>query len=342
VIEAPLEAAQSLTLRDRERPLFPAERIHGWGIFNRLPILPDVPLDKIRELGRFVKNQRYKGMEDEAVRGPVEVCVAIFRLVAETLAMELDAAVGDFEEAIARQNMEFFHVPMVVLHGTMPVELEGSLLYPRYQYRTVFPFACLASDAALALPRLDAIEKALEKPGKLGLLALMRLRRDKPTSRSLLEPGGGLTPLADAQLQQKGVPMADRSEQREAGKRLRQSQLFEGLSEAEATVLATFLERVESDAGEVIVRQGDPSDAVYFIESGRVEVRATGAGGNSLVVAELEPGDYFGEIGILTGAERLADVVALERLSLLRLGAEEYARYLSQLDEVQYDLLSFV
>ena len=338
VIEAPLETAPGVTLRDKDRPLLPAEEIHGWGIFNRLPILPDLPLAKIRELGRFVKNQRYKGMEDLGVRGPIEVCVTIFRLVAETLSLELEGIVGDFEEAIAKQNMEFFHVPMVVLHGTMPLESEVGLLYPRYQYRTVFPFACLSSDASLALGRLGAIESALEKPGKLGLLALMRLRGDKPTTRSMLEPGAGVAALADEQLQQKGVPMADRREQREAGKRLQESQLFEDLSDAEATVLATFLERVESDTGEVIVRQGDASDAAYFIESGRVEVRATGPGGKTLVVAELGPGDYFGEIGILTGAERLADVVALEPLSLLRLAADDYARYLSQLDEVQQEL----
>jgi CRP-like cAMP-binding protein len=55
-------------------------------------------------------------------------------------------------------------------------------------------------------------------------------------------------------------------------------------------------------------------------------------------VAELGPGDYFGEIGILTGAERLADVVALEPLSLLRLSDDDYARFLAQLDEVQEEL----
>jgi Cyclic nucleotide-binding domain len=338
VIEAPLDVGPDVTLRDEDRPLLPVEHVHGWGIFNRLPVLPDLPLAKIRELGRFVKNQRYQGMEDLAVRGPLEVCVAIFRLVAETLSLEYEGIVGDFEEAIAKQNMEFFHVPMVVLHGTMPLESEAGLLYPRYQYRTVFPFACLASDASLALGRLGAIEAALEKPGKLGLLALMRLRGDKPTTRSMLAPGAGAAALADTQLQQKGVHMADRREQREAGRRLRESQLFADLSEAEATVLATFLERVESEAGETIVRQGDPSDAAYFIESGRVEVRATGPAGNSLVVAELGPGDYFGEIGILTGAERLADVVALEPLSLLRLSDDDYARFLAQLDEVQEEL----
>lgn len=338
VIEAPLDAPPGVTLRTRDRPLLPVEQVHGWGIFNRLPILPDLPLGKIRELGRFVKNQRYRGMEDEAVRGPVEVCVAVFRLIAEGLAFELEAIVGDFEEAIAKQNMDFFHVPLVVLHGTMPVESEAGWLFPRYQYRTVFPFAGLASDASLALPRLRQVEAALEKSGKLGLLSLMRLRGDKPTSQSALRPREGLTELAEAELPQQGVPMADRRDQREAGDRLRQTELFWDLSEAEATVLATFLERVEHQPGDVIVRQGDPSDAVYFLESGAVQVGATGAGGTTLVLAELGSGDYFGEIGIVTGAERIADVVALEPVTLLRLAKDDYARYLSEVDEVQQAL----
>lgn len=338
VIEAPLDVAPGVTLRARDRPLLPVEHVHGWGIFNRLPILPDLPLGKIRELGRFVKNHRYRGMEDEAVRGPVEVCVAIFRLVAEGLAFELEAVVGDFEEAIAKQNMDFFHVPMVVLHGTVPLESEAGWLFPRYQYRTVFPFACLASDASLALPRLAQVENALEKPGKLGLLALMRLRGDKADVRSALQPEEGAAELAQAELPQKGVPMADRREQREAGNRLRETALFGDLSEAEATVLATFLERVEYAPGDVVVRQGDSSDAVYFIEAGKVEVGATGGGGATVVLAELGPGDYFGEIGILTGAERIADVVALEPVTALRLGKDDFARYLSEVGEVQQEL----
>ena len=338
VIEAPLDVPPGVTLRTRDRTLLPVEQIHGWGIFNRLPIVPDLPLGKIRELGRFVKNQRFRSMEEEAVRGPIEVSVAVFRLIAEGLSFELEAIVGDFEEAVAKRNIDFFHVPIVVLHGTMPVESEAGWLFPRYQYRTVFPFASLASDAALALPRLQEVEKALENPGKLALLSLMRLRGDKPTAQSALRPRDGLTELTEAELPQLGVPMADRRDQRDAGDRLRATELFGDLSEAEATVLATFLVRVEHQPGDVIVRQGDPSDAVYFLESGTVEVRATGLGGATLTLAELGPGDYFGEIGIVTGAERIADVVALEPLTLLRLGKDEYARYLSQVDEVQQAL----
>ena len=189
------DAPPGTTLRTRDRPLLPVEKMHGFGIFNRLPILPDLPVQQIRELGRFVKNQRYHGVEDRSVRGPVEVGVAIFRMVAETLSFELSAVVGDLEEAVAKQNLDFFRIPLVVVHGTMPVESEDSWLFPRYLQRNVNPFALLASDAATALPRLDEIEQCLGRPGKLGLLSLMRLRNAGGDAevRSSLEPEGGVS-----------------------------------------------------------------------------------------------------------------------------------------------------
>ena len=334
------DAPPGTTLRTRDRPLLPVEKVHGFGIFNRLPILPDLPVSQIRELGRFVKNQRYHGTEDRSIRGPVEVGVAIFRMVAETLSFELSAVVGDLEEAVAKQNLDFFRIPLVVVHGTMPVESEDSWLFPRYLQRNVNPFALLASDAATALPRLDEIEQCLGRPGKLGLLSLMRLRSAGGDAevRSSLEPVGGVTELADAQLPQVEMAMAERREVRDAGERLRQTPLFQGLSDAEAAALSTFVEGVAVEADTVIVRQGDEADALYVLQSGQVEVRLRSQDGGSKSVATIGTGGYFGEIGILTGGTRLADVVALEPTELLRLSKADYERYLAEVVEIDQEL----
>jgi hypothetical protein len=338
-LEAPPEAPAGTTLRTRERPLMPVEKVHGFGIFNRLPILPDLPLQQIRELGRFVKNQRYHGVEDKSIRGPVEVGVAIFRMVAETLSFELSAVVGDLEEGVARQNLDFFHVPLVVVHGTMPLQSEDSWLFPRYLRRDVYPFALLASDAAQAVPRLAEIERCLERPGKLGLLSLMRLRNAGSVEvRSSLEGADGISPLSDAALTQVDVPMAERRQVREAGERLNATAIFAGLSDAEAAVLSTFVEPLSVEPETVIVRQGDEADALYFVEAGEVEVRSRGADGVSTPVATMGAGDYFGEIGVLTGGSRLADVVALQPTRLLRLSKDDYERYLAHVVEVDQEL----
>jgi hypothetical protein len=334
------DAPPGTTLRTRDRPLLPVEKSHGFGIFNRLPILPDLPVQQIRELGRFVKNQRYHGVEDRSIRGPVEVGVAIFRMIAETLSFELSAVVGDLEESVAKQNLDFFRVPLVVVHGTMPVESDDSWLFPRYLQRNVNPFALLASDAATAIPRLDEIETCLGRPGKLGLLSLMRLRNAGGVTevRSSLEPKEGISTLADTQLPQVEMAMAERRQVREAGDRLRETPIFEGLSDAEASVLATFMEALAVEPGMVIVRQGDEADALYFVQSGEVEVRLRGADGTETPVATIGAGDYFGEIGVLTGGARLADVVALEPTELLRLSKADYERFLAQVVEIDQEL----
>ena len=338
-LEASPDAPPGTTLRTKDRPLLPVEKVHGFGIYNRLPILPDLPLSQIRELGRFVKNQRYHGVEDRSIRGPVEVGVAIFRMVAETLSFELSAVVGDLEEGVAKQNLDFFKVPLVVVHGTMPLQEDDSWLFPRYLRRSVFPFALLASDASQSVPRLDEIERCLERPGKLGLLSLMRLRNQQGAEvRSSLAPEGGLVSLSDTTLTQVDVPMAERREVRAAGERLAATELFSGLSEAEAAVLSTFIEPLSVDPETVIVRQGDEADALYFVEDGEVEVRSRGADGSSTPVATMGAGDYFGEIGVLTGGARLADVVAIRPTRLLRLSKDDYERYLTQIVEVDQEL----
>lgn len=333
------EGGEGKTLRDRDRPAFPVEKIHGWGIYNRLRVLPDLPITKLRELGRFVKNQRLHTFDELGVRGPVEVGVALFRSLAGPLRLEVEAVIGDLEEGVAKQNLEFFHVPMVVLHGTVPYEAEASYFFPRYQFCTVYPFATLASDISRAmLSRLDGIERALEQPGKQGLLALFALKKEVASPRSSLEPSEGLAALVDATVPQQGGAMHARRQMLDVAERLRQTNLFSGLSVAEATVLGTFMERQEAAAGDTIVRQGDAGDDLFLIESGQAEVRVGGRGGQPLAVATLGAGDYFGEIALLTGEERIADVVAMTPMTLLRLSKDAYTRYLGHAAEVEHQI----
>ncbi len=338
-VEAPPAADPGVTLRDRERPLFPVERVHGWGIFNRLRVLPDLPIMKFRELGRFVKNQRLHTFNELGARSAIEVGVALFRSLAGPLRIEVDAILGDLEEGVAQQNLEFFHAPLVVLHGTIPYEAKASFLFPRYQFCTVFPFAALSSDVSKhMLSRLDAIEVALEQPGKRGLLALFALKRETSTTSSGLEPTGGLAALSDARLGQEDRPMLERQQLLAAGESLRQTDLFQGLSVSEAAILGTFMTRVEVTAGDIIVRQNELSDSLYLVESGEAEVRIGSEDGEGVTVARLAAGDYFGEIALLTGEPRMADVVAASPMALLQLDRDAYTRYLGHALEVEQNI----
>src|SRR3981189_2073329 len=47
--------APNKTLRDRERPLFPVEKVHGWGIYHPLNVFSARPCYKLRETGRLLQ-----------------------------------------------------------------------------------------------------------------------------------------------------------------------------------------------------------------------------------------------------------------------------------------------
>ncbi len=317
------------TFRMKDRPLFPVEQVHGFGVYNRLERLPDIEISRAREVGRFVKNQRYDSLDERSIRGPLETSLALWRVLEFELP-GLEVYLGDFEEGIAQARLAYFHVPMAVLHGTIPYEAETAWLYRRYQHRTVFPFAVLRDDLPLARARGKSIDRALSLPGKLALIRLSFLRRHQSPHRSSLEPKGGLPALAEAVvLRQPEVAMADRLELIHEGERLRQAPLFADLSVAEAAVLGTRLERRTVGPGEIILREGEEGDALFVVESGKVQVQAGGT-----VLAELGPGDHFGEIALVTGGRRTADVVSASGATVLRLSRDDYLEYLEALPDI--------
>jgi CRP-like cAMP-binding protein len=70
-----------------------------------------------------------------------------------------------------------------------------------------------------------------------------------------------------------------------------------------------------------VVRQGDEGDSLFVVAEGRVEVSVHAPGGGpERSLATLGPGDYFGEMSLLTGAPRSATIRAVEetRLVVLR------------------------
>lgn len=82
------------------------------------------------------------------------------------------------------------------------------------------------------------------------------------------------------------------------------------------------------EPGQDIIRQGEVGRAMYIIQSGRVEV-VQHRDGTETRLAELGPGEHFGEIAVLKDTKRNATVRALEPVALLRISREE-TRMLTQ------------
>ncbi len=120
---------------------------------------------------------------------------------------------------------------------------------------------------------------------------------------------------------------------------LRKVPLFAGLSEHEVSDLAARLARQEHPPGYVICRQGDPGDCCYIVETGEVEVRLRSSPEGELAVAALGVGAFFGEMALLDGEPRSADVVALTSVSLLALEREDFVAFLQDHRQALQNLL---
>lgn len=96
--------------------------------------------------------------------------------------------------------------------------------------------------------------------------------------------------------------------------------LFATLPDEDRRRLAEGLVFVPFTTGEVIARQGTPGDGLMLLERGRVSVRLTVPGGSAeREVAQLEDGDFFGELSLMTGEPRQASIVAVTDVRAWRL-----------------------
>lgn len=76
--------------------------------------------------------------------------------------------------------------------------------------------------------------------------------------------------------------------------------------------------------GEVIFREGGPSDYAYIVESGKFKVSKTFEGGKIRVVSILKINDMFGEMGVIEKLPRSATVTALEDGRVTVLGKNDF------------------
>jgi len=118
--------------------------------------------------------------------------------------------------------------------------------------------------------------------------------------------------------------------------------LLAPLGAEERDRLADRLTLAPFAAGEAITREGEDDDGLYIIVDGTAEVRI-GHGATRRAVAELGPGQFFGEMALLTGETRSATVIAATDLRCYRLdkrGFEELLRGRPELADAVAELLA--
>jgi CRP-like cAMP-binding protein len=93
---------------------------------------------------------------------------------------------------------------------------------------------------------------------------------------------------------------------------IRRIELFSGLSRSQRRLLAMRADEVDAPPGRVLCGTGNTAHEFFVIEEGTAEVIRDGQ-----YLDELGPGDSFGEMGLLEGAPRNADVIAKTPLKLM-------------------------
>ena len=107
--------------------------------------------------------------------------------------------------------------------------------------------------------------------------------------------------------------------------------LFSSLSEKALNTVAVFASETSVSAGKRIVHEGDYSYDLIVIETGTADVMK-----GDEVIGSLGPGDVFGEMGMLAGAKRTADVIATSSMRLITLKKSDLKRISTEVgDQLQ-------
>ncbi|MCJ1378019.1 hypothetical protein MMC17_001115 [Xylographa soralifera] len=107
--------------------------------------------------------------------------------------------------------------------------------------------------------------------------------------------------------------------------------LLSTLTPYERSKIADALETQKFPAGSTIIREGDPGEAFYLLESGGAAVYKRETGQKALTT--YKKGDYFGELALLDDKPRAASVVSTEEVKVATLGKEGFLRLLGPVEE---------
>jgi uncharacterized membrane protein len=121
---------------------------------------------------------------------------------------------------------------------------------------------------------------------------------------------------------------------------LRQVPLFESLHDDAAQRLCDLLEAVEAKESQTLFRAGDAGNAMYLIESGEIRISIKAEDGNEITVAELGPGEFFGEMSILDGQARAANATAMGPSRLGMLSRRHFLSFMQANSDVALGMLT--
>ena len=111
---------------------------------------------------------------------------------------------------------------------------------------------------------------------------------------------------------------------------LRRVPLFSQLTAAQSEILGSAVVKRRFKRAEALVEQGQKSDALYILLTGRARVVSCDSRGREVILASLGPGDYLGEMSIIDNNPHSATVRAEVQTDVLQLNRAEFTRCLAE------------
>jgi CRP/FNR family cyclic AMP-dependent transcriptional regulator len=115
--------------------------------------------------------------------------------------------------------------------------------------------------------------------------------------------------------------------------------LFRRLEPHELEHLAEEVDQVNYQAGQTIFHEHDRGDALYILEQGSVRIWIMDEDVHEVTLAELKPGDFFGELAVLDRGERSSSATALTDVHLHRLSSDDFQRFLIDHPDASIDVI---
>jgi CRP/FNR family cyclic AMP-dependent transcriptional regulator len=120
---------------------------------------------------------------------------------------------------------------------------------------------------------------------------------------------------------------------------LRSVPLFRGLDNEAARELCSLLKVRDIAEGNPLFHRGDPGDAMFLIESGRVRISVQDADGHDATLAEMGAGEFFGEMAMVDGQARSADATVVQDSRLAVLAGEDFRAFVRTKPDIALEML---
>ena len=115
--------------------------------------------------------------------------------------------------------------------------------------------------------------------------------------------------------------------------------LMKGLSPEVIEGLAKHIHSRKFPKKSQIITEGDDSQCLYFVQSGRVKVFLDDDSGKEIIVNFHEEGDFFGELGLIEGVRRTASVVTVEDSVLGMMSKSDFQECLSTFPDFSFKII---